>query len=191
MPQENTVSETKTDVELKDSAPSQIEQKPKYSEAEIAAYNLRKQAEKARELGLEPATVLNISSKKEDDEPLTMGKLKEMQAQQAKEEAFRMLDSIADETEREEVRQILSTRIVPSGNAAADLTLARSAVNALRNERIAQELARKPNAVKTAAGGSVSAPVEDRFEPTEEELLFMAPPYNLKKEQIIQLRTRK
>ena len=195
MSEEIKVVETQTTEELQGSVPSQ-ETKPKYSEAETTAYNLRKQAEKAKELGLNPVEILGIKTepapapKLDENEPLTVGKLKEMQQTQAQQEAFKLLDSIEDEMEREAVREILKTRIVPSGNAAADIAIARSAVNSVRNARIAEEATRKTAAPRTAAGGSSDAPKEVPFEPTEQERIFMAPPYNLSKEELIKLRNK-
>lgn len=190
METEEKVVATETTEETKGSeAPSQ--EKPKRSEAETTAYNLKRQAEKARELGLDPADVLGIKPKLEidssvsDDEPLTVGKLRELNKRNALDEAISLADSIEDETERDAVREMLKTRIVPSGNAQADFSLARAAISSTRNSRIAEEIARKKAPTRTAAGGSVAEPPKDDFEPTPEEAIFMRPPYNLSKEKIL------
>lgn len=188
MDEENKVEATETSEE-KDSAPSQ--EKPKRTEKETTAFNLRKQAEKAKELGIDPAEVLgikptlNIEEGLPEDTPLTVGTLKEFQRQEAKKTALQMADDVSDEQEREEIKQILSSRIIPSGDAQRDFEFARTAVNAERTTRIAQEQARKGEATRGAAGGSSPARASDDFEPTAEELIFMRPPYNLSKEKII------
>lgn len=192
MADETLVVATETTTENGGSEAPSHETKPKRTEAETTAYNLRKQAEKAKELGLDPADVLGLKLKVKsdvsDDEPLTVGRLREFQATEAHETALRMADSITDESERERVREILENRIKPSGDAQADLALARAAATSERSARIVEEIARKGTPSRTAPGGSAAVPVEDDFVPTEQEKIFMARPYNLSKEQVKAMR---
>lgn len=193
MPDTTIVPETKTGDEVKEpiaTAPSQsIQRTPE----EIAEFNLKKAADKARAAGIDPTKVLETATASEevpdDDKPLTMKDLRAMQTADAKRSALEMAASLP-ETEREEVIALLETRIVPSGDAAEDLRLARSAVAADHNKQIAEDIARKPEIRRTASGGSSSVASETPFEPTESERVFMAPPYNLTKEQIIAKRPK-
>ena len=57
-------------------------------------------------------------------------------------------------------------------------------------QQLAEEMARKGQPKKTAGGGSGNASVEEQFEPTEHEIVFMSPPYNLKKEDILKAREK-
>lgn len=169
-------------------APSQ---KVERTEQEKAEFTLKKVAERVAELGGDPATVLGIKSQLRvdpslpDEQPLTIKDLREIQKKDAQDSALQMADSIQDETERSSVKEILKTRIVPSGNPTADFALAQAAVNATKNARIAEEMARKSFPRRTAAGGSAPAPVADEFVPTEQEKIFMQKPYNLTKEQVL------
>lgn len=183
---------TETTEENKGSAPSQ--EKTKRTEAETTAYNLKKQAEKAKELGLDPTEILGIKPKIEIDEtlpedtPLTVGTFKEMQKQDARKTALQMAESL-DDSERDEVLKALE-RVVPSGNAEADFNFARSAANAERTHQVAQVAKNKGTATRTAAGGTTAGKAEDDFVPTDEELVFMQRPYNLTKEKIIARRSQ-
>ena len=178
-------------------AKSSLTNKPERTEAEKAAFNLKKNAERARELGLDPADVLGVKPQLtlnedlSDDTPLTVGKLKEFQRQEGKKTALQLVEDLEDEAERNEVRTLLETRITPSGNPHADLSLARAAANSLKNARIAEEAERKTVIKRTAAGGSANGKKEDDFTPTSDEVAFMKPPFNLTKEKIIEARTAK
>lgn len=163
------------------------------TEAEKAAYNLKKRADEARAQGLDPADVLGIKPQIKidgdlpDDAPLTVGTFKQMQKQEAKKTALQMAQELPED-ERDEVIEILSNRLVPSGNAEKDLELARHAVNSERNTKIAAELSRKGKPRQTAAGGSGNAPTGDDFEPTADEAVFMRPPYSMSKDKILAAR---
>ena len=124
----------------------------------------------------------------DDDEPLTVGKYKQMQKDQGKKNALELADEIKDEDERELTKHYLEHRIVPSGDAEADVKLARAAVNSLKNAQIAEEMSRGGGAKKKPSSPGNPAKHESAFEPTDEELVFMAPPYNLSKEAILKAR---
>lgn len=178
-------------------APSQ---KPAKTEKEKAAHVLRSTAERLRSLGEDPADVLGIKpqlnvgeldEEMDDNTPLTLGTLKKVQKQEAHKTALQMAQEITDEQEREQVVDILSNRIRPSGNAQKDLDLARAAVNSERNAKIAEEANRKGGNQprRVAAGGSMNARQEDDFVPTEEEKQFMTQ-YGLSKEKILEARRK-
>ena len=189
---DETVVETKTTEETQESqVPSQDRKESGYTEEEKAAFNLKKAAEKARSLGQDPTEVLGIKPQMKinenlsDDTPLTVGAFRQIQKQDAQKTALDMVDTIENELEREAVREALQHRVKPSGNAQSDFDFARSAVNTARTTQIAQEQNRKTQPSRTASGGSAPGKSENHFEPSAEEAVFMAPPYNLTKEQII------
>lgn len=189
------VEETKTSEEQEGSAPSQ-EIKPKRSEAETTAFNLKKQAEKAKELGLDPAEILGVrthievDASEDDDKPVTVGMLRNIQKQEAQKTALQFADDIADESTRDTVKQYLANNIVPSGDAEADFRLALAAASANKNKEVLQEINRYGTPKKTSAGGSMPATVEEEFVPTAQEQVFMRPPYNLSKEKILEARKK-
>jgi len=168
----------------------------KRTEKEKAEYSLKKNAERVKELGGEPADVLGIrphihvDDDITDDTPLTVGTLRKLNKDEARKTALDMASEITDEAEREEVRLALETRITPSGNAKADFDFARGAINASRNAKIASEAARKGEARRTASGGSMNARVDEEFVPTEAEKAFMRPPYNMTKEKVLAAREK-
>lgn len=124
----------------------------------------------------------------DDDEPLTVGKFKQMQKDQGKKNALDLADEIEDESERDLTKHYLENRIIPSGDAESDVKLARAAVNSLKNAQIAEEMARKGSAKGKPSSPGSPARHDKAFEPTEEERVFMSPPYNLSKEEIIKAR---
>ena len=182
--EEGSTAETK--VEKKE--PSQLR-----TEKEKAEFSLKKNAERLKELGGDPNSILGIkpdivkNSDEDDNTPLTLGKLKEYQKQSAQRTALQLAEDL-DESEREDVKSLLASRITPSGNAEADLALARGAANAKKNAMIAEEAMRKTRPNRTASGGTQPGKPQETFEPTAEEQVFMRPPYNMSKEKIIKLR---
>lgn len=165
------------------------------TEKEKAEFSLKKNAERLKALGGDPSALLGVTKPLDDEDeiddntPVTFGKLKELQKREGTKSALQMADSIQDEQERNEVKTLLSTRITSSGNAEADLALARNAVNSEKNRQMAEEANRRTRPTRTAAGGSAPGKTEDRFEPTAEEALFMQAPYNVPKAKILEART--
>ena len=164
------------------------------TEKEKAEYSLRKNAERLKTLGGDPTSVLGIKlepseDEPDDDTPLTVGKLKEMQRQNAQQTAMQLADAIEDDAERKEVKDLLEKRITPSGNAEADLALARAGANARKNALLAEEAARRSKPNRTAAGGSMPGKPDEAFEPTAEETVFMQN-YGLTKEDVIKARAQ-
>lgn len=164
------------------------------TEAEKAAFSLRKNAERARELGVDPLEVLGVVKTQDtegDDAPVTIGMLKKMQEESGRKTSLELADEIPDQRERELVQHYLTNRIVPSGNAADDLRFARLAVNSVKNGQIAEEASRKT--VATGFSSSAGAPPKQQApeqELTAQEMQFMRPPLNMTKEQIIATRPK-
>lgn len=186
-------AKVEAEAKAKAEADAQILHKQK-TEKEKAEYSLKKNAERLRALGGDPDSVLgitmaNLEDEDEDNTPLTIGKLKEMQRQNAKLSAMQLADAIEDDTERREVKDLLEKRITPSGDANADLALARAGANARKNALLAEEAARKGRPTRTASGGSTPGKQEEIFEPTAEEATFMKA-YGLTKEQVLGARKR-
>lgn len=178
--------------------PSQeIKKGPKEtSEKEKAAFSLKKTAERLQELGGDPTEVLGIKPQYKidpqvsDETPMTVGTFREIQKQDAKKTALDLAEQIEDEGERTRVKEIL-TRLAPSGDAHADLKLARGTVNADKNTQIIEEITRKTDTTKhVTSPGAGGKPPEAHFEPSAEEAVMMRPPYNLTKEEIIKARPK-
>lgn len=146
----------------------------KYTEKEKAEFNLRKRADEAKAAGLDPAEVLGIKPELkvdptlDDEKPLTIKNLRDLQKQDARQTALQMAQAIADPMERQSVIEELSY-IVPSGNAEADFRRAQASANAERNAIIAREAGKRGEPVRTATGGGSPAQHEEEFQPTAEE----------------------
>lgn len=128
----------------------------------------------------------------EDDKPVTLGMLKQLNKANAVKSALDMADDIENETERELVRFHIENTINSTGNPNEDLRLARAIVNSVKNSKILEEQDRKGKA-KTHSSGS-SQPAKEESSPndlTPEELAFMKPPFNLTKDAIIKARQPK
>lgn len=167
------------------------------SEAEKAAFALKKNAQRAQELGLDPKSILGFETAKaddsdvddvDDDTPLTVGTLKKIEQRKASEKALNLASAIEDEAERELTLHHLQNTIKPSGNPEIDLQNARTLVNAVKTKQILDDQSRKVDPRKSAPGGSAPARREVAFEPTAEERSFMVPPWNLTKEKILETR---
>lgn len=126
------------------------------------------------------------------DKPVTIGMLADIEKQKAQASAIQMAGGIADEDERALTVHYLQTRIVPSGNPTEDFRLAQSLVNSLKNQQVAEEIARKGNTGKTTivgnGGGAPPKPPEDEFVPTDAERGMMRAPFNLTKDEVIKAR---
>lgn len=178
----------------KSSAPSQ--EKPKRDEKDTTAYNLRKQADRARELGLDPAEILGVKStiklgeEDEDSKQVTVGMLREISRTEAQKTALARAEEITDAETREAVKKVITTQLRPSEDHEGTLRTALSLVNAEKNKQVLAEVNRYSTPKRTGAGGSMPATIEEEFKPTAEEQRMMQPPYNLSKEKIIAARKR-
>lgn len=157
------------------------------TEAEKAAFALQKNAERAKELGIDPAEVLGL---KRTQEPVgtvvTVEMLEAREKEKAHKSALQMAEEISDEHERELTKNYLKNRIVPSGDPNEDLRFARLAVNSVKSGQIAEELARGGTA-RTHVSGAGAPPKQVNKEPELDatELAFTRPPWNMTKAQII------
>jgi hypothetical protein len=169
-----------------------IQKKEGRTELEKAQYSLRKNAERLRELGGEPETILGIPKEEtEDDAPVTRSELKKIIESTATKTALQLADEISDPTERELTKYYLENRVVPSGNPQEDLRDARRIVNSVKNEQIVHEINRKTDAKKYSNSSGVPAKDNEvKGELTKEEILFTQKPFNLTKEQILKARTK-
>lgn len=185
MNEENKVPVTQTGDAGKTPEPLQ-NTAPQRSAEEIAAFNLKKKAEDAKALGLDPKKILGVEPENE-----VPSWYKEEKAKEAKQTAIQMADSIPDVEDKEKVKNILNTRIIPSGNPEQDFREALSIVSASKNSLIIEEMSRYTGAKQVASGGNVPPKKEEEFVPTQQEKIFMAPPYNIPKEKIIAARKGK
>ncbi len=180
----------------RDGTPKVPSHESKRTEAEKAAFTLKKNAERAIELGLNPSEILGtkthieVDKSAEDSQPVTVGMLRDIQKKDASKTALQMADEVGDEEIKAATKQYLSENIIPSGDAEKDFKLALAAASATKNATIVQELNRYGVPKRTAAGGSAGARVEEEFTPTAQEQIFMQPPYNLSKEKIIAARKK-
>jgi len=121
----------------------------------------------------EKAQGIVISDEDDDDKPLTKGDLKRIERENAKKTALQMADDLPED-ERSNVREILETRIMPSGNPAKDYQTALDLANSEKNRQLAAEAARKRTPAKHSSGTGAPPKEEDQFVPTETELAAAA-----------------
>lgn len=163
------------------------------TEVEKAAFSLKSNANRAKELGIDVAEVLGLKTEAgevDKDAPLTVGMYEQMQKDRAQKTALQLADDIDDDNERDLTKHYLATRIVPSGDPQSDLRLARGMVNSVKTAQILEETARGAATTKSYASGAGAPPkiTRDSGELTADEQRFMRPPFSLSKEQIIKAR---
>ncbi len=121
----------------------------------------------------------------DDDKPLTRGDLKRMQVSDASHTALEMAGAITDQEAKAAITAALAD-IKPSGDADADFKKAVAIASIDKNNKILEELRRKPMTTNHRSGsGAPPRPAGAAFEPTALEISYMKPPFNLTKEQII------
>lgn len=167
------------------------------TEAEKAAFSLKKNLERAKELGVDVNEVLGIQAPVtapttlEKDTPLTVGMYEEMQKAQGQKTALELAQNIPDQNERDLVITYLKTRIVPSGDAQEDVRFARLAVNSIKNGQIAEELGRKTTpATHVSSSGAPLTTTETEPELTALEQQFTKQPFNMSVADIVKLRPK-
>ncbi len=171
-----------------------VQKQSKYTEKEKAEFSLKKTAEKVKELGGDPSTILGIEKETPDDEddtPLTIGMLKKLQQENAAKTALQQADEISNETERELVKYHLQNTIKSTGVPSEDLKLARALVNAVKNSQIIEETARKTPPKTHSNSSGVDAKQEKEIVFTPEELAMMKPPFNMTQNEILAARAGK
>lgn len=170
----------------------------KRTEADKAEFTLRKQAERAKTLGLDPAKILGITATADtvldddddDSKPMTRGDWKREEANRASKTALEMANEITDENERNLTIEYLG-RVKPSGNPTEDLRFARMAVNGVKSGLILEEVGRrgKPAGHSSGSGGpAASGGDSGTFVPTANEAALMKPPFNLTQADVIKAR---
>ncbi len=153
---------------------------------EIAAHNLKKKAEDAKALGLDPKKILGVT---EPDDTEVPAWYKAEKAKEVQKTSLQLAEAIADEDLREKVKANLS-RVVPSDNPEEDFRFALGAASSTKNKQVLEEMNRYSKPRTVATGGSQPPVILEEFVPTEEEKVFMRPPWNLTKEQIIAKRPK-
>lgn len=125
------------------------------------------------------------------DKPITRRELAQIKANEAAQTAVQMADTIADPIAKDAVKAALK-RLVPSGNPDQDFTEAVAIANREKNNKVLEELSRKPIVVqhRSGAGAPLKQDTTGEFTPTAEEAGFMKPPFNLSKEAIIAARPK-
>ncbi|MEI6532493.1 MAG: hypothetical protein WCO06_01495 [Candidatus Roizmanbacteria bacterium] len=194
-----TEAEVETTVEVEteqDPLKTELErvQRVGRTEKEKAEFSLKKNAERVKELGGDPNTILGIEKEtseynEDDDQPLTVGMYKKIQQESASKTALQLADEVQNETERELVKYHLNNSIKSTGNPNEDMKLARALVNAVKNSQIIEESTRKPKAKAYSGSGGVPAKdTEVKGELTEQEKLFLGKPFNMSKDAILKAR---
>lgn len=170
-------------------------QPPKKSVGQIAKMK-RKRAIITREL--QDAGELGEDDDEDDDEmdlddpdrPVTFGDLQRIERQKASQTAMEMAMAITDSIAREAVKSALG-RVQPSGNPQQDFTDAVAIANRDKNNKILEELARRPNPAQHHSGaGAGPAKAEPEFAPSDLEAQYMRPPFNLSKKEILEARAK-
>lgn len=160
-------------------------QRKSRTKAEKLLYTKKRVEDQLKELGIDD------EPEDEDDKPITVGMFKKLQAQTATKTALELVDEVSSETERELLKYHLENTIRSTGNAQQDLNLARILVNAVKNTQIMEQAALKPIAKTHPSGsGAPATTTRPQEELSKEELLFMRPPFNLTKEQVIAARPK-
>lgn len=131
-----------------------------------------------------------LDTEDDDDKVVTHGDLKRMKQQDTKQTALTMAEAIENADERAEVIEILESRILPSDDPAADLKLARAMVNGVKTQQQLEEQARGGKPANHANTPANPGNTPDAFTPTDQETIFMRPPYNLSQEDIIKSRQK-
>lgn len=175
------------------------ERAKKRTEKEKAEFSIKKNADRLRSLGGDPAEALGISTaggaaddEDDDNRPMTRGEFKKMKQEEAAQTSIQLAEQIEDPKERELTITYLRDRIKPSGDPHEDLRFARQAVNAVKSGQIIQETTRRvaPKTHSSGAGAPANGGSDEDFVPTAEEAGFMRPPFNMTKEQIIAQRPK-
>ena len=163
-------------------------QKKSRTQAEKLLYTKKRVEAQLKELGIEEDVETKDDS--EDDKPMTIAMWKKLQAETATKTAIDLADEVENETERELLKFHLENTIKSTGDPQNDIKLARTLVNAVKNKQILEEVARKPQVKTHSSSSGVPASHQKAVELTKEEQLYMLPPWNLTKEQVLKARPK-
>nr|AKH47811.1 hypothetical protein [uncultured marine virus] len=158
------------------------------TEKDKAIFTFKKQSERLVELGVDPTELVKKPVSENKDEVPEW--YRQEKAKEQTHTALQMADKLSDEETREQVKTYLNTRIIPSGNPEQDFKDALGAVSSSKNKQILEEMARATSPRVIASGGSGDGKHEEEFIPTEQERIFMAKPYNMTKEKILEARKK-
>ncbi len=183
--QETTESEVTTEEEVvEDPLKVELERvRSKKTPQEKAKDSLFFNAQKAKELGLDPAEILGFKAKddivEEDDKPVTRKELEELLSAQrtstSTKTAQELAQTITNEAERELTLYHIENSIKSTGNPDEDLKLARALTNSVRNSQILEEASRKPEAKTHSSASSGGTTVsEPQVTLTAEEKAYLA-----------------
>lgn len=163
------------------------DKKPKFTRRERLAFEIRKIEQQLGEIDEEEG-IEKPPIDESENAPVTVGMLNKIEKEKAKKTAIELANDIDDDDERKLTVHYLQTSIIASGNSQEDLKKARAIVNSLRNSQIAEEATRKVKPKSNATPPGSPGSHEKVFTPTEQERVFMSPPYNLTKEEVIKSR---
>lgn len=107
------------------------------------------------------------------DRPLTVGDYQRMEAKKANDTAAQMADAIEDPVAKEAVKAALKG-VVPTGKPEEDFKRAVAIANIDKNNKVLEEIARRPVPRQHSSGAGGPARQEGgTFEPTAEEAKYM------------------
>jgi hypothetical protein len=154
-----------------------LSQTPKFTSDQIAKMK-RKRA--IIDNDLRSAGALDDTDDDDDDDDLddpnrvvTVGDLQRIEARKAAATAVQMADAIADPVAKAAVKAALG-RVQPSGNAEQDFADAVAIANREKNNKVLEELGRRPIPVHHAGGaGAPPRKQDEAFVPTSFEASYM------------------
>lgn len=193
------VAPTSEETQIVEEDPLKVElervQRTGKTEAEKAAFSLKKNADRAKELGVDVDEVLGRKQvddiDDEDNKPVTIGMLKKIQQDNASKSALQLADEIGNESERELTKFHLQNSIRSTGNPTEDIRLARALVNAAKNSQVIEEMIRKTDARTHSNSSSVNTLKEETpLELSPQEKQFLGKPFNMTQVQIIAARKK-
>lgn len=169
----------------------------KKTEAEKAAFSLKQNAARLKELGGDPAEALGFTAAgapattEDDTRPMTVGEYKRMQEEGNTKTALELADQIADEKERELTKEYLKM-FSPTVKPEEAVRVARMAVNSAKHGQIVEEIGRKiiPSAVSSAAGAPAKQTDNATIELTVAEIPFSKAPFNMTPAEIVAKRPK-
>lgn len=159
-------------------------QRKSRTKVEKLQYSKKRIDEQLKDLGIDDELEEN-----EDDKPVTLGMLKQLQAQTATKTALDLANEVSNETERELLKYHLENTIRSTGNAQEDFRLAQSLVNAVKNQQITEEVLRKTQPkTHTTSSGAPLKQEQPSEELTPDEVAYTRAPWNMTKQQILDAR---
>lgn len=166
-----------------------VQDQKKRTKKDKLLYTFKRVKEQLKEEGVELDDPEVEDDEINEDTPVTVGMLNELNKKEAVKTALELADTLTDATERELVKYHLTETIKPSGNPQDDLGKALALVNSIKNTQLVEEISRKSDPKRFATGAGAPALSEGIFEPTPEEATFMKT-MGLTKEDILKARKK-